>query len=400
MSGKIEEILSGKGKIKLTREDLESFGQGLNNFAMNLYSSSASPGKNLFFSPYSIFCALALSHAGAAGRTLEQMSAVMSSPMDADKMHHLNGKLMASLTRSTEDAVYKLKIANSLWLQEGYPVIEKYLQFVEETYHAAPMVVNFETSVESARKSINKWVEDQTENLIRDLIPPDTLSELTRLILVNAIYFKGSWEFPFDEEWTEEKPFKLGVSGGGEKPVPMMFQTDEFQYMEEEDFQVLQLPYAGGDLAMLAVLPREVDGLDSLEKKLTAGNLEDWISKLRRETVQVHLPKFKLSDGMMLGSVLKEMGMDEAFSPEKADFSQITQAEKIYLSEVVHQAFVEVSEKTTEAAAATAGVMAGLALPEEPPKIYIFRADRPFVFIIRDRYSGSILFLGRLVDPQ
>ena len=150
MNGKIEEILSGNGKIKLTPEDLQSFGQGINKFALNLYSSSVSPGKNLFFSPYSIFCALALSHAGAAGRTLEQMSAVMSFPMDGEKMHRINGKLMASLTRTDEDAEYKLKVANSLWLQEGYPVLEKYLQFVEETYHAAPRVADFETSVESA----------------------------------------------------------------------------------------------------------------------------------------------------------------------------------------------------------------------------------------------------------
>ena len=180
----------------------------------------------------------------------------------------------------------------------------------------------------------------------------------------------------------------------------MMFQTDEFLYMEEEDFQVPQLPYAGDDLAMLAILPREVVGLESIEKKLTAENLEDWISNLRLETVEVHLPKFKLSDGMMLGNILREMGMDEAFSPEKADFSKITQREKIYLSEVVHQAFVEVSEKTTEAAAATTGIVAGLGEPEEPPKIYFFKADHPFVFLIRDRNSGSILFLGRLVDPQ
>ncbi|MCH8209150.1 MAG: serpin family protein [Nitrospinae bacterium] len=378
---------------------MESFGHGINKFAINLYSRLVSSEKNLFFSPYSIFCALALSHAGAAGRTLEHMSAVMSFPMDGDKMHCLNGKLMASLTRTHEEAEYKLKVANSLWLQEGYPILEKYVQFIEETYHAAPRAADFETSVESARQSINRWVEDLTENLIRDLIPPDTLSELTRLILVNAMYFKGYWVFAFDEELTQEKPFKRGLSGGGERPVPMMFQTDEFWYMEEEDFQVLQLPYAGGDLAMLAILPREVDGLESIEKNLAAGNLEDWISKLRRETVQALLPKFKLSAGMMLGNVLRKMGMNDAFSPEAADFSKITQREKIYLSEVAHQAFVEVNEKSTEAAA-TAGIVDGLGEPEEPPKIYFFRADHPFVFMIRDQNSGSILFLGCLVDPE
>jgi len=372
---------------------------GNNQFAFDLYAKlREEKNDNLFFSPYSVSTALAMTYAGARGETEKEMAHVLHFRLPQDRLPSTFAFLMAKV-RSEEDG-NQLRIANRLWGQQSYDFLPEFLRVTKEDYGAELGLVNFVTSNEEARTTINDWVEKQTENKIRDLVPPGILNDLTRLVLTNAIYFKGTWVMPFDKRATEEAPFKLAPMKTVN--VPMMCREYLFEYGAVGDIQILGLPYKGDKLSMLIVLPKSVDGLAHLEKQLTTANLGKWLSALQKRDVIVYLPRFTMTSQFQMNEVLKSMGMPSAFSETgAADFSGMNGKRDLFIRAVIHKAFVDVNEEGTEAAAATAIDMECLAMDSEPPPPPpVFRADHPFVFFIRDNRTGTILFMGRVGNPK
>ncbi|MBN1391756.1 MAG: serpin family protein [Sedimentisphaerales bacterium] len=373
--------------------------QGNNAFAAELYAKLRAQEGNLFFSPYSVSAALAMTYTGARGETEKQMADVLHFPSQGtegqEQFHQAFGTIIKDLNARGGQGKYELVVANALWGQKGYEFLEGFLRSVGENYDGQLNNVDFAGDTESARKTINTWVEQKTRDKIKDLIPQGVLNQLTRLVLTNAIYFKGNWARQFEKEKTKDAPFTL--IGGEKVNTPMMNQTDRFSYMEMEDFQGLELPYVDNELSMILFLPKQTDGLAELEKKLTAENLSQWQAKLRKREVIVSVPKFKETCQFSMADMLKQLGMMDAFTAT-ADFSGMNSKKELFISEVIHKAFVEVNEEGTEAAAAT-GVVVGVTSvgPKETP---VFRADHPFLFLIRDNNSGSILFMGRVMSPK
>jgi serpin B len=369
--------------------------QGNTEFALSLYAQLHSQEGNLFFSPLSLSTALAMTYAGARGQTAEQMATVLHFPVEQQQLPPVFATLSKDLHADGETHGYQLHVANALWGQKGYRFRPDFLSMTKTYYGAGLNEVDFQTAAEEARKTINAWVEQQTKDKIKDLIPPGALDKLTRLVLTNAIYFKGDWLSPFRKPLTKEEDFK--VSADRQVTVPMMHQTGFFKYFDEDHFQALELPYVGGKLSMVVLLPKKVDGLAEFEQSLTAQNLTKWLPQLQQHEVVVTLPKFKVTAEFTLNKILSSMGMPLAFSPHAADFSGMSEEKDLYLSAVIHKAYADVNEEGTEAAAATGIVMRALSAGPPPA---IFHADHPFVFLIRDNNSGSILFLGRLIQPQ
>ncbi|MCK5647223.1 MAG: serpin family protein [Anaerolineales bacterium] len=375
----------------MSETDVEVIVGGNTAFAFDLYRKLREDEGNLFFSPHSISTALAMTYAGARGNTESQMAQTLHFSLDQEQLHPAFASLESRLKAVQERGNIKLAVAHSLWPQIDYAFLEGFISLVKENYGVLISPVNY-AQTEAARKKINTWVEKKTEDKIKDLIPPGLIDALTTLVLVNAIYFKGNWARQFDPSLTKGATFWMRPAEGIE--VPMMTQQQDFRYAESESVQVLELPYVGGDLSMFVVLPRKVDGLAELENALTAENLEKWTSDLWEREVFVALPVFKMSGKIMLGGTLASMGMTDAFG-SNADFSGMDGSKSLFISEVIHQAFIDVNEEGTEAAAATAVVMAR----SIPPPVPTFRADHPFVFLIRDNNTASILFLGRVVNP-
>jgi len=365
-----------------------------NEFALDLYAKLKDEPRNLFFSPYSISTALAMTYAGARGETEKQMAEVLHFTLEQKYLHPAFSKLQRSLNERGGKGAYELTVSNALWGQKGYGFLKEFLEIIKTNYDGGLNEVNFVGATESARKTINAWVERETNNKIKDIIGPGVLSSMTRLVLTNAIYFKGNWARQFEKDRTKEAPFTL--LSGEKVNIPMMNQKAEFNYMESEDFQGLELPYMDNELSMFILLPKEIEGLSELEKSFTAENLSNWTGKLHKGEVIVSVPKFKMTCQFGLADILKSMGMKDAFSG-KADFSGMTGKRDLFISAVIHKAFVDVNEEGTEAAAATAVVMRMTSIG---PQIPVFRADHPFVFLIRDNHSGSILFIGRVMNPQ
>jgi serpin B len=404
--------------------DLEAIVAGNTEFAFDLYSRIKDHPEvkkadgNLFFSPYSISTALAMTYAGARGRTAEQMTETLKFPFEEDLMHDERspngprplmvvrlpwetrrlaaafGAMEKGLKAEPKESGYQLSVANALWGQKDYKFLQSFLDLNREYYGAGLEQVDFVRETEKARKTINKWVEKQTKDRIKDLIPRGAVDHLTVLVLTNAIYFKGDWAGKFKEENTEHTDFH--ITEDKTVKVPMMYQKGRFAYTEGEDAQTLVLPYKGDELSMLIVLPKKIGMLASVESELTSKNLKFELGRMREREVQVYLPKFKMTCGALeLKHILKDMGMKDAFSLPPADFSSMTGVKDLFISKVLHKAFVEVNEEGTEAAAATAVVMTR----GGPRLAPVFRADRPFIFMIRDNRSGSILFMGRVVNP-
>ncbi len=375
-----------------TQSNVETVVRGNTAFALDLYQQLRSTEGNLFFSPYSISTALAMTYAGARGNTETQMAQTLHFTLDQSALHPALAALEARLRKVQEKGDILLSVANALWPHVDYPFLEAFLTLTKEFYGVSITPVDYKDT-EAARQQINTWVEEKTQDKIKDLIPPGVLDDLTRLVLVNAIYFKGNWASQFAKDRTQTAPFSVTPSKKVE--APLMTQQHPFKYGETDRLQILELPYVGNDLAMILLLPKEVDGLAELEMTLTAPNLEQWTSRLEETKVCVFLPRFKISQGFSLGDALAAMGMVDAFGGE-ANFSGMDGNEKgLYIGAVLHKAFVEVNEEGTEAAAATA-VIVSRALPLPPPT---FRADHPFIFLIRENSTGSILFLGRVMDP-
>lgn len=375
--------------------------RGGNEFAFDLYARlSADEKGNLFFSPSSIHTALAMTYAGAAGNTAKQMDKVLHYGLEKDKLPAAFGTLLKDLnaprmTRERRPA-YELVVSNALWPAKAYPFRAEYVELVKKEFTATLEELDYASAPEQARRTINDAVASQTNDRIRDLVPPGAITPLTRLVLTNAIYFKSNWASQFTKEATRPAPFHL--SAEKKKDVPMMNRQGRYGYAETDDLQCLEMPYVYGDLSLFVLLPRKVDGLADLEKGLSAAKVSGWLEQCRPALVKVAFPRFRFSGGFLLAEKLRAMGMSDAFSPQ-ADFSGMTSAEKLNISEVIHKSFVAMDEEGTEAAAATAVLMVGSAAPRpEEPKV--FTADHPFVFLIRHNRTGVILFVGRLADPE
>ena len=368
---------------------------GNTTFALDLYEKIKTGRDNLFFSPYSISTALAMTYAGAGGNTAKQISEVLHFTLQQNRLHKAFGFLETQLKALREKENIELRVANGLWAQKGYPFLAEFIDQVTKNYRAELSYADFKTAYESARQEINAWVECQTNKKIKDLIKKGVLDSLTRLVLANAIYFKGIWASQFEKSATKDD--KFWVTSDTSVDVPLMSQQCEFKYMENAHMQILELPYGGEELSMIVLLPKKIDGLLQVETWLTAENLKAFLPLLHKRKVVVYLPRFKMRSRFGLETTLASMGMPDAFKPSIADFSGMDGTRMLYISAVIHKAFVDVNEEGTEAAAATGVVMTLTAAPVTP---VVFRADHPFVFFIHDNRSGSILFLGRLVNPR
>lgn len=374
--------------------DLAAVVQGNNQFALELYVRLRGQQGNLFFSPSSISTALAMTAAGSRGETAARMIRMLHLPQEPSQFDPVFRYLHYHFNTIGRKPGCQLDVANALWGQKGETFLPAFVKLCKDSYGAGLNEVDF-GQPDAARKIINTWVEKKTREKIKDLLPPRVLTKDTRLVLTNAIYFKGDWERSFKKEATKSEPFFRAA--GKKINVPMMHRTGDFKYLDGGEFQALELAYRGDDLSMVVLLPKKVDGLDDFEKSLTAAKLAGWLEKLKWTEVALALPKFRMTREFQLKDVLSAMGMSAAFSPDNADFSGMTGKKELFVSEVLHQAFVAVGEEGTEAAAATA---VEAKKKEEPPEPRIFRADHPFLFLIRDKSTGSILFLGRIADPQ
>ncbi|WP_292728888.1 serpin family protein [Methanoculleus sp.] len=379
-----------------------SVAAGNTRFAVDLYRQLAnapdSEGRNLFFSPYSISSALAITCEGARGTTADEIGSVLHLPENETLRRAGFAGLDAIL--NSEDENYTLRTANALWAEETYPFLPDYVDVAARWYGANVTNLDFKSSSEASRATINRWVEERTEDRIRDLLPAGSIDSLTRLVITNAIYFKGTWANEFDANETSEEEFRVGPNET--VLVPMMQRTDEdavYGYTETDTLQVLELPYAHGngtELSMLVLLPKE-DNLTAAEESLDAETVADLRESLVRERVRVFFPKFTLETAYSLPGTLGAMGMPTAFT-DAADFSGMDGTQDLFISEVVHKAFVDVNEEGTEAAAATGVVMGVTSVrPNDTP---VFRADHPFIFLILENDSGTVLFMGRVANPE
>ena len=362
-------------------------------FAVDLYAKLAEGEGNLFLSPFSISTALAMTYAGARGQTAAQMAKALHFELDQEALHAALGTLARDVGGGEEERGYELSVANALWGQKDYGFLKPFLDLVERHYGAGLRQVDFKEATEPARQAINRWVEEQTRDKIKDLIPRGVLDGTTRMVLANAIYFKGKWASQFKPKRTQDEPFAL--LGGEKVTVPMMHQTQSFGYAETDDVQLLEMPYVGEEVSMVVLLPKKADGLPALEKALTAERLGEWLSGLHMRRTVVTLPRFSMTSQFSLSDTLRAMGMTDAFDADRADFTGMASSRPLFISAVLHKAFVDVNEEGTEAAAAT-GVAIGCAAAGP---LTTFRADHPFLFLIRDKRTGSILFLGRVMNP-
>ncbi|XP_062377290.1 leukocyte elastase inhibitor-like isoform X1 [Sardina pilchardus] len=381
---------------------MESLASANGHFSLELFKKISEKNKtgNVFFSPLSISSALAMVCLGANGNTEAQMHRSLNLHKAEGDVHVGFSKLFAELNR--KDSPYTLSLANRLYGEKSYQFLKKYLADTKTHYLAELEAVDFRKNAEAARVNINTWVEKQTQNKIKDLLAPGGLDVHTRLVLVNAIYFKGNWDIKFKRHRTKKVQFKLNENES--KPVQMMHQKAEFPftYIPDANCQILELPYVGKDLSMLIMLPNEMEdnttGLEKLEQMLTYENFAEWTKpgRMRTVEVQVGLPKFKLEEMYDLKEILESMGMTDAFNPESCDFSGMSPCNDLFLSKVVHKSFVKVNEEGTEAAAATAALVTNSFSSPSPMR---FMADHPFLFFIRHNATQSVLFYGRYSSP-
>lgn len=350
------------------------------DFAFRLYHELRETEENLFFSPASIEAALGMVREGSSDSTLRQFNHLLGPhqpiPHVADEV--------------------TLESANAIWTDQSIALNEGFRQIVRERFDASLRCADFIHRHDEERQEINRWVEQRTRERIQNLLAPGTVNPETRMILVNAIYFKGDWIHAFDPDRTETAPFRTAT--GERIDIDLMqMNAQEFLYAETDAFQLVELPYQGNEISMLVLLPREYDGIERIEKGLSAAALDTWIRDLQRREVQVALPRFTAETELTrLSGILRSLGLTDAFDPERADFSGISDT-PLFISDVVHKAFIQVDEEGTEAAAATGVVMRVTSMPLDPPAV--FRADRPFIYLIRHRETGALLFLGRMAKP-
>jgi serpin B len=372
--------------------------EGNNAFAIELYGQLRNQRGNLFFSPESISTALAMTYAGARGDTASEMAKTLHFTLPPERLHPAMGALLRDLNAPHDG--YQLRVADALWAQRDYVFRDDFLKVSKSDYGAGFNQVDFKGATEAARLTINQWIEQKTENKIKDLLQPGVLDSLTKMVLTNAIYFKGNWLTPFTKAYTEDEDFHLSPAQAVK--APLMHLSDGFYYFDGGTFQALEIPYEGRKMSMIVFLPKDIGGLPALEESLTAANTKQWLDQLKWvPEVILTMPKFQMTRQFKLQDTLGAMGMPRAFDANTADFSGMTGNRELFISAVIHKAYIDVNEEGTEAAAATAVVMEkAMAMPprrDQPPPV--FRADHPFVFIIRDNSSGGILFMGRVTDP-
>jgi serpin B len=388
-----------------TDAQAQLFARSSNALGLDLWSRLRTQAGNQIFSPASVAVALDMTYGGARGETAAEMARVLHAPDDADALHQAAGNVLSTWNDPSRDA-YTLAVANRLFGEQTYTFEQPFLDLTATRYRAPLERVDFQGAADPSRIRINTWVAEQTRDRIRDLIPSGAIDSDTRLVLVNAVYFLARWATEFSANATRPQPFYVDGGDTG-PPAPTMHRTGNVRYGEADGVQVLELPYRQQEVAMTIVLPRERNGLAPLEEGLDPARLEQWVTSLEDgRLVAIALPKFRIAPAraMPLSDTLRAMGMRLAFSRSQADFTGIatppSPADRLCISQVFHKAFVEVDERGTEAAAATAVVTmraGSAARPEEP---IAFTADHPFLFFIRDLRSGTVLFMGRLTDPR
>jgi serpin B len=391
-------------------DDISILVDGNTEFTFDLYRELKGSEGNFFFSPYSISTALAMTYAGARGETAQQMADTLHFTLSQERLHAAfsalansikeQGKAMATVQSPEGEIIqeevdgFRLNIANALWGQKGYSFLSEFLDLLQTYYGSGLNTLDFINEPEESRQVINQWASDQTEGRIKNIIPPGVINALTRLVLANAIYFNANWEHQFSESATRDGVFHL--LDGSTITTPMMHQEEQFSYTEGDNYQAVRLPYLGNEFAMTILLPR-VGQFEEFENSLDAQMLKDITAKLQSQQVNLTLPKFQFESSFQLNQALSDMGMPDAFSGG-ADFSGMTGNMELFIGAVLHKSFVAVDEEGTEAAAVTVIIMTASA-PGTPPVTINFTADRPFIFLIQDIETGSILFIGRVLNP-
>lgn len=368
-----------------------------NRFASELFGVLAKEhAGNYVFSPFSIHAALSMVAAGAANDTEAQLIGALKLPADREARAAAIKSLRDRMEAAGAKGDITLEVANRVWVQKSYPLLPAFTKEVEGVFGAGFASADFATAAEPTRREINGWVEDRTRKRIRDLVPPGALSPATRMVLVNAIYFYGTWEEPFPKERTESAPFHVAADRDVKADL-MQAHREHTGYREEDGLQVCELPYKGRGLSMVVLLPA-AGKLGDLEARVARDGFDAVCGRMGSRTVNVALPRFKIEAPSGLNEPLKSLGIRDAFDAERADFSGMTGKRDLCVSDAIHKAFIEVNEKGTEAAAATMVAMVATSAPimQEP---VTFRADRPFLFALRDRLSGAILFVGRVENP-
>jgi serpin B len=380
--------------------DLAELVEDNNAFAFDLYQylKAEKGDANLFFSPYSISVALAMTYAGARGETEQQMANTLHFTLPQEQLHPAFNGLDLVLASRGEGAEgkdgegFRLNVVNALWGQTGYTFLEPFLDTLAENYGAGLRLLDFSTAPEPSRQTINDWVSDQTEDRIQDLIPQGVIDQRTRLVLTNAIYFNAAWAEPFEVDQTKDGAFHL--LDGSQVMVPMMWQSTSYGYVQGEGYQAVELPYDGHQLSMVILLP-DAGTFQAFESSLDCNRVNTILGNLHPREIALTLPRFELESDFSLSTALAALGMPDAFS-ESADFSGMDGSQDLFIQDVVHKAFVSVDEAGTEAAAATAVIIGLLSVPAPPIPVTV---DRPFLFLIRDIGTGTILFIGRVLDP-
>ncbi len=377
--------------------DVQTLTAGNLAFALDLYHELRGTNNNLFFSPHSISTALAMTYAGARGTTAAEMARVLHFTLPAEQLFPAFNALDLALQPGKpgeKEQPLELHGANALWGQQGYTFRSEFLDLLAQNYGAGMRLVDFKTAAEAARQAINQWVSEQTQNRIQDLIAPGLVDASTRLVLVNAIYFKGGWLYQFDPQSTQNAPFTH--VDGSQVNVPLMSwsKAETVRYAQGTGYQLVELPYQGGNAVMTILLP-DAGQFAAFEEKLTAAQLTSLLAGLNPQEVKVSLPRFRHESAFDLTGTLGELGLSTALSAN-ADFSGMTGQRDLFIGAVIHKAFVEVNESGTEAAAATAVIMKLTSAPVQPLEV---KVDRPFVYLIRDTQTGAVLFVGRVLDP-
>lgn len=389
---------SGLAPAMESRLNVETVVQDNTAFAMDLYKKLCTGTGNLSVSPYSISSNLAMTCAGALGNTQKQMTRTLRFSLGQKSVDPAFESLRLTLDKIEGKTGASLNIGSAIWPQTGYSLTTKYLNQSKRYYGISLTPLDYQNQPAEAVKTINKWVKEKTNDKIKEIISPDGINADTKIVLTNAVYFRGDWDQKFQSNLTEKAPFYITSANSFE--TPMMKQCGIFRYGDMKSFQILEMPYAGKDLSMIVILPREIEDLKLLESELSTEKLNFWKNKMAPANVLVHFPKFAITSSFEFSDTLVSMGMVDAFSPKDANFAGIAPlaGKPLHLSSVIQKAFVEVNEEGTEASAATSIAVAdSISVSESNPKV--FRADHPFIFIIQENHTGTILFIGRVSEP-
>ncbi len=382
------------------QSDVAALVDGDNTFAFNLYRMVKDADSNLFFSPYSISEALAMTYGGARGTTEQQMAAALQFKLAQAQLHPAFNSLDQALAsrgqgaQGTNGQGFRLNIVNAIWGQKNFKFTAGYLDLLAQNYGAGLRVLDFMKAAEQSRQTINQWVSDQTNAKITDLLPQGSITDMTRLVLTNAVYFNAAWQSQFQKSATSNGSFTL--ANGSQVTAPMMKQQENFGYAEGSDYQAIELPYDGNQLSMVIILPK-TGQFSAFETSLSSATVSSILQNLKNAEVNLTMPRFTFSGEFSLNKALGSLGMTAAFDPSQADFSGMDGAKDLYISDVVHKAYVAVDENGTEAAAATGIVVGTTSMPVEIKQMVL---DHPFIFLIRDIATNTIIFLGRTMNPS